>query len=148
MNDLFKDEEVGFATIVSNMIMSFRKVSVPLWESIGLSSGQPKVLRYLLEHDGCNQKELSECCKVEGATITSLLSGLEKKGLVERKIPENNRREKRVYLTESGREKIEALPGAFRKLHDMCSADLTEEEISTFLILCQKVEASLNRQSD
>ena len=55
----FSDQEMGFATIVSDMITSYRKVSVPLWESIGLTSGQPKIIRYLVQHNGCNQKGLS-----------------------------------------------------------------------------------------
>ena len=145
-NDLFNDSEMGFATIVSNMITSYRKVSIPLWESIGLTSGQPKILRYLLFHDGCNQKELSEQCNVEGATITSLLVGLEKKGYIERKVLENNRREKRIYLTRSGQSKALELPDAFRKLHQICSASLSDEEVQIFMELCRRVGDALDRQ--
>ena len=72
-------------------------------------------------------------CRVEGATITSLLVGLEKKGLVERKVLENNRREKRIYLTESGKAKVQDLVVAFRKLHEICSAGLSEEEMEQIM---------------
>ena len=146
-NNLFSEEEMGFATVVSDMIMAYRRISIPLWDSVGLTSGQPKILKYLVDHDGCNQKELSEMCRVEGATITSLLVGLEKKGLVERKVLENNRREKRIYLTESGKAKVQDLVVAFRKLHEICSAGLSKEEVAVFMELCRRVSASLDQQS-
>ena len=144
----FSDQEMGFATIVSDMITSYRKVSVPLWESIGLTSGQPKILRYLVQHNGCNQKEISEQCNVEGATVTSLLVGHEKKGLVERRVLENNRREKRIYLTEKGWAKAEELPAAFRRLHQICSIGLSEDEVKLFMELCKRVGESLQEQRE
>ena len=66
----------------------------------GLSSGQPKVLEFLLEHDGCMQKEIAHACSVEAASVTSLLNKMERDGLVQRKIPQDNRRVSQVWLTE------------------------------------------------
>ena len=51
----------------------------------GLSTGQPKILEYLISHDGAIQKDIAEACAVEPATATSLLSRMEKNGLVERR---------------------------------------------------------------
>lgn len=40
----------------------------------GLMPGQPKILEFLLEHDGCTQKEISNGCVLDKSTVTSLLS--------------------------------------------------------------------------
>ena len=42
----------------------------------GLTPGQPKVLDYLMEHDGANQKEIANACQREAATLTSVLNGM------------------------------------------------------------------------
>ena len=69
----------------------------------GLSTGQPKILEYLFSHDGAIQKDIAEACAVEPATATSLLSRMEKNGLVERKSKDGDRRYTCVFLTEKGR---------------------------------------------
>ena len=40
----------------------------------GLLPGQPKVLEYLHEHDGCTQKQLGEGCALDKSSITGLLT--------------------------------------------------------------------------
>lgn len=49
-----------------------------------LTPGQPKVLDYLIYHDGAVQKDIAESCHIEPATITSVLAGMEKSGLIMR----------------------------------------------------------------
>ena len=90
----------------------------------GLSSGQPKVLEFLLEHDGCMQKEIAHACSVEAASVTSLLNKMERDGLVQRKIPQDNRRVSQVWLTEAGRQKAQMVRDTFTKLEENCSRAL------------------------
>lgn len=68
-----------------------------------LTPGQPKILDYLLLHDGAVQKEIAEACHIESATMTSVLLGMENKGLVVRKNINSNRRSLYVYLTDKGK---------------------------------------------
>lgn len=68
-----------------------------------LTPGQPKILDYLLFHDGVVQKEIAEACHIEPATITSVLLGMEKKGLILRRNINGNRRSLYVYLTDTGK---------------------------------------------
>lgn len=68
-----------------------------------LSAGQPKVLEYLIEHDGVAQKDIAEACIIEPATATSLLARMEKTGLIDRRGREDDKRYILVYLTEKGR---------------------------------------------
>lgn len=70
---------------------------------IGLSPGQPKVLRFLAAHDSCMQKEIAEALNIEPATVSRLLSNMEQNGLVTRSAPEERRRAESVSITEEGR---------------------------------------------
>ena len=45
-----------------------------------LTLGQPKVLDYLKDHDGSQQKEIASSCHIEPASLTAVLNGMEQKG--------------------------------------------------------------------
>ena len=70
----------------------------------GLLPGQPKVLEYLHEHDGCTQKQLGEGCALDKSTVTSLLARMEQQGLVCKRTADEDRRVSLVCLTDTGRE--------------------------------------------
>ncbi|MDE6580452.1 MAG: MarR family transcriptional regulator, partial [Ruminiclostridium sp.] len=57
-----------------------------------LSLGHPKILDYLKDHNGTVQKEIAEACHIEQASLTSVLNGMEKKGLITREMRHGNRR--------------------------------------------------------
>ncbi len=65
----------------------FHKKLLTGLQGTGLTLGQPKVLDYLREHDGSNQKAIAAACHIEPASLTSVLGGMEQKGLIERKPP-------------------------------------------------------------
>lgn len=50
----------------------------------GLTAGQPKVLDYLQEHNGVNQKAIAAGCHMEPASVSSVLAGMEHAGLIRR----------------------------------------------------------------
>ena len=79
-----------------------QKALVSSVKDTGLTPGQPKILDYLLHHDGAIQKEIAMFCHIEPASLTTILNGMEKKGYIERKSVENNRRSLHVYLTKTG----------------------------------------------
>ncbi|MDM8299626.1 MarR family winged helix-turn-helix transcriptional regulator [Collinsella tanakaei] len=69
----------------------------------GLMPGQPKVLEYLAEHDGCNQRAIARACVMDKSTVTSVLARMEEGGLIERRTDPRDRRGISVVLTERGR---------------------------------------------
>lgn len=79
----------------------------PRAAELGLSVGQPKLLLYLRRHDGCMQKELAAFCGVEAATISRMLAGMERQGLIRRELAAGNKRAAAVFLTEEGRRRSE-----------------------------------------
>lgn len=83
--------------------LQFQKSLISNINNPELTSGQPKILEYLLFHDGAVQREIAEACYIEPATLTSVLLGMENKELVIRKNKEGNRRNLYVYLTDKGK---------------------------------------------
>ena len=79
-----------------------QKALVSSVKDTGLTPGQPKILDYLLHHDGAIQKEIAIFCHIEPASLTAILNGMENKGYIERKTAGSNRRSLHVYLTETG----------------------------------------------
>ena len=82
----------------------------------GLTPGQPKILDYLLHHDGAIQKEIAIFCHIEPASLTTILNGMENKGYIERKTTDNNRRSLHVYLTETGQKYADRLNLEFARI--------------------------------
>ena len=92
--------------IMANQMLVQRGLLERLKET-GLTIGQPKVLDYLKEHDGSNQKEIARACFLEAGSLTSILNRMEEKGLVERRMLNGNRRSFHVFLTENGKKNQE-----------------------------------------
>jgi DNA-binding MarR family transcriptional regulator len=70
----------------------------------GAHPGQVFCLRVVAGSDGITQRDLAEELHIARPTVTRMLQGLERAGLVERRSDERDKRLTRVYLTERGRE--------------------------------------------
>lgn len=99
----------------------------------GLTSGQPKVLDFLKNHNGCEQKEIASACDIETSTVTSLLLRMEESGLVERRMLNGNRRSHYVFLTDKGKKSQEVVSEVFHRLEELAFRDFTAQEQEDFL---------------
>ena len=107
--------------------------------ALGLSSGQPKVLEYLMEYGESNQKAIADYCEIEQATVGSILTRMERDGLIARNQREGNRRSLYVSLTPRGREMGERMAEVFRRADARAAADLSLEEQRALRELLEKV---------
>ena len=107
--------------------------------ALGLSPGQPKVLEYLLEYGESNQKAIADYCEIEQATVGSILTRMERDGLIRRSQREGNRRSLYVSLTPRGREMGERMEAVFQRGDARAAARLTEEEQLHLRELLEKV---------
>ena len=98
---------------------------------IGLSSGQPKILDFLLQYGEADQKTIAAHCEIEQTTVGSILLRMESAGLVLRRQKEGNRRSLYVSLTSAGREKAEKLMNIFRGIEADATANLSVQEMET-----------------
>lgn len=88
-----------------NTYSAHRRCSFKEFQKLNLSTGHPKVLSILYQKEGYLQKDLAKRCNVEPATMTSLLSNMEKKGLISKEAVyvSGGKRANAIYLTETGR---------------------------------------------
>lgn len=109
-----------------------------------LTLGQPKVLDYLKEHNGASQKEIAAGCYIEAASLTSVLSRMEEKGMIERKMLNGNRRSLYVFLTDFGKELLDSIEREFRDLEETAFAGIAEDERNHFMEVFLKIYGNLS----
>ena len=114
--------------IMANQMLVQRGLLERLKET-GLTIGQPKVLDYLKEHDGSNQKEIARACFLEAGSLTSILNRMEEKGLVERRMLNGNRRSFHVFLTENGKKIVEELQQESKAVEKVMFNNFSEAEL-------------------
>src|ERR1700760_3417278 len=68
----------------------------------GLTFEQGFTLGYLVDHAGAIQREIAEINRTTAASVASVLRGLERRGLVERRNDGDDVRSKRVFATPAG----------------------------------------------
>lgn len=108
--------------------LGFQKFLISKIKDTDLTSGQPKVLDYLREHDGAFQKEIASVCHIEPATITSVLLGMENKKLITRKMCNGNRRNLYVYLTDKGKQLADRVKSEFDSIEERALNGFTDYE--------------------
>ncbi|WP_461822282.1 MarR family winged helix-turn-helix transcriptional regulator [Blautia stercoris] len=128
--------------IMANQMLVQRGLLERLKET-GLTIGQPKVLDYLKEHDGSNQKEIARACFLEAGSLTSILNRMEEKGLVERRMLNGNRRSFHVFLTENGKKNQELVEEMFAEIEKDALDGISSEEFETFMEVYRKIYGNL-----
>jgi len=93
-----------------------------------LSMGQPKILDYLLEHDGSSQKDIAVGCYIEQPTLTVLLGRMESGGLVVRRTKDHNRRTLYVYLTDDGKKYGNRVKEEFARIEEAAFGGLSDDD--------------------
>ena len=108
-----------------------------------LSHPQAFVLGYLVKHPGAIQRDIAEITRTSAASVTSLLQGLERRDLVERRTEGGDERSKRVYATPAGAELIAGFDTAMAAADETILAPLDPPERATLHALLTKITADL-----
>ena len=111
--------------------------------ALGLSPGQPKVLEYLLLHGTQNQRSIAGYCRIEPATVGSILTRMEEAGLVERHQKSGDRRALYVSLTPAGEAAANAMAAVFDRADAQAASLLTTAESLQLTALLEKVCTAL-----
>lgn len=113
---------------------------------LGLTPGQPKVLECLMEHEGSDQKTISEFCEIKPSTTGDILAGMERKGLIARRQADGNRRSWYVYLTDKGRAAAAELANVFACAEENALRDLPEQDVAQLKRLLETMIGTLEAQ--
>ena len=135
------DDTLHYLIMANQMLV--QKALLEQLKDIGLTIGQPKILDYLKDHDGSNQKEIAKACFLEAGSLTTILNKMEEKGLIERRILNGNRRSFHIFMTEEGKKKQQLVSQAFAKIEEKALAGVSAEEFQQFLAVYGKIYANL-----
>lgn len=110
-----------------------------------LSHEQSSVLVYLVHNPGAIQRDIAQMSRTSAASVSSLLRGLERRGLVERRTERGDERSKCVYATPAGSELIAGFDAAMTAIEEAILAPLDQAEKATLHALLAKIGAELPR---
>lgn len=128
-----------------NLSNAHKKFSVSQYLEFGLTTGQPKVLSMLKEQEGYLQKDLARKCGVEPATMTSILTNMMTKGLIQKKTVyvSGGKRAFAIYLTDKGMELAGKVDGIIDEAEEKSFEGFTEEEKMNFIRMMHKISRNL-----
>ena len=135
------DDTLHYLIMANQMLV--QKALLEQLKDTGLTIGQPKILDYLKDHDGSNQKEIAKACFLEAGSLTTILNKMEEKGLIERRILNGNRRSFHIFMTEEGKKKQQLVTQAFAKIEETAWSGVSAEEFQQFLAVYGKIYANL-----
>lgn len=90
--------------------------------------------------DGMLQKELAAASGLDESSLVRLIDILSKRGLLERRIDPDDRRARRLFLTDQGRKTAFAIREQLVTLEKELLADFSDTDIAAVLHVCERVE--------
>lgn len=116
--------------------------------SQGLLPGQPKILEFLRENQGCTQKEIGRGCVLDKSSVTGLLRRMEEAGLVRREVCPQDRRAARIYLTDRGMELAQWVSQVCESVDQLGWGDIPQEEREQFMATFRKIIRNFENQEE
>lgn len=108
-----------------------------------LSHEQSFVLGYLVQNPGAIQRDIAQMTRTSAASVSSLLQGLERRGLVERRTERGDERSKRVHATPAGADLIAGFDTAMAAADETILAPLDQSERVALHALLTTITAEL-----
>ena len=108
-----------------------------------LTRNQFVVLKILSLRQGICQGELAFITERDKTSLTRLISTLESKGMVKRNAARDDRRKKKIYVTDLGLVSLNDARPLMKKLEDEVAKGLTSEELNSLQHILNKVQANV-----
>lgn len=105
--------EYAIHTLLNRTVHRMQNALRPRLAELGLSPGQPKVLRCLVTRGPCSQRMLADYCEVDPSAICRVLDSLERAGYLRRQPSKSDRRTDEIAITEKGRAAFAAAERSF-----------------------------------
>lgn len=110
---------------------------------LDVTTEQYFLLYRLFQQDGVLQAALADRLLEDYPNITRHIDSLEKKGLVERRSDEADRRKYLIFLTDAGRGQMERAVPLIESERARLFGDFTKSDLATFKQLLLKVQGRL-----
>ena len=94
-----------------------------------------------------SQKELAERFSITPAAVTGIIKNLERDGYITRSVGKDSRVNE-ISITPLGREVVERSREAFYSIDCAMFAGFTDEELSAYLSVMERIESNLMRKKE
>ncbi len=123
------------------------QTDVPAVMELDLTMQQLRVLTLVAHAEGRTAQELAARLRVSAATVSGLVSRLERRGLVRRERSATDRRTKELLLTDDGVALLQRLDTAGAELWGRLVGGLTDGEVSQLVGLTDRIIEILRAQA-
>ncbi len=138
-----EDLSRNFGFILHDVARLLRATYDRRMKALGLTRSQWWVLTHLYRNDGVTQTELADILEIEKPTLGRLLDRLESNGWIRREEHSDDRRAKRVFLTEEVDPAMKAMREAAAELRRDALAGLTREQQTLFVDTLLAIKSNL-----
>jgi len=115
-------------------------------ENTGLYFGQPPILLFIAENDGCTQKELAEKLGVSTPSIATSVKRLERKGMIKKSEDEKDRRYCRLSTTETGSRLCQDYKRLCHDMEELMFQDFSKAECEQLSGYLERLTTNLSTQ--
>lgn len=110
-----------------------------LYYQTGGKTGQRRILLTLLEHGSITQRELQDILEIRSGSLSEILAKIEEDRYIKREKSDEDKRQVRLVLTESGRNRAFQMEEDYKRLIEKMFECLSEEEKKQLLIILEKL---------
>jgi len=137
--------QIDFGFNVARLARRLRQAVDGELQAYGLTEATWRPLAYIGRlGGGVRQKELATALSIEGPSLVRLLDGLERRGLIERREDESDRRARGLYLTRAGRDLAVKVAKVGTAIQARLLGSVPPQDLET----CQRVLADIEHQLD
>lgn len=135
----------GSLELMRWIVWAQRKAGEDWIRACELSFEQGFVLGYLVRNPGVIQRDIARMSRTSPASVSSLVQGLVRRGLVERRMGGDDERSKRVYATPVATELIAGFDTAMGAVEETILAPLDQAERAALCGLLTKITDDLRQ---
>ena len=115
---------------------------------MGISIGQWKIIIVVYNAGtGLTQKEVADLLDLEGSTLIPIIDKLEKDGLLNRRVDQQDRRNNRIFLTAKSEKTIGLMLDWGLKINNWLTLDISEEDILVTKRTLEKISNNIQTRS-
>lgn len=104
-------------------------------EELGINASQLHFLFEIEHQKEINQDKIASRCNIDKGSVARSIKKLEDNGLVTREVDDNNRRQKKVYITPKGEKTLKQAKEKLRVWEDYLFNDISIEKEELQIIL-------------
>jgi DNA-binding MarR family transcriptional regulator len=124
---------------VKTSYITLRREIEQLLRPTGLTHTQWSALGVILHYPGITPSQVEQILMIERPSVTSLMNGLESRGLIVRRSSPEDGRTKQIFLTDAGKKLAEETQHFAVGVEERVKRGMTEEELETLRALLVKM---------